>query len=151
MQALSIQQPWAWLIVEGIKDIENRNWPTAFRGPFLVHAGKRFDKAAYEWLRMQPMFSDDRIRLPLPTEYRRGGIIGKVDLVGCVTAHDSLWFHGRYGFVLKNPATLPFLEFPGKLGWFSVPMNEQWEEWFQFTWEEADGQQQGMADGSAGP
>ena len=32
MKALSIQQPWAWLIAHGKKDVENRTWATAFRG-----------------------------------------------------------------------------------------------------------------------
>lgn len=40
MKALSIRQPWAWLIVHGGKDIENRSWHTKFRGRFLVHAAK---------------------------------------------------------------------------------------------------------------
>ena len=39
--ALSIRQPWAWLIVNGYKDIENRDWPTKFRGRMLVHAPRR--------------------------------------------------------------------------------------------------------------
>ncbi len=43
MKALSIMQPWAWLIVNGHKDIENRNWPTRFRGPVYIHAGKKID------------------------------------------------------------------------------------------------------------
>lgn len=30
MAALSIRQPWAWLVVQGYKDIENRDWPTNF-------------------------------------------------------------------------------------------------------------------------
>ena len=30
--ALSIQQPWAWFIVNGYKDVENRTWSTKFRG-----------------------------------------------------------------------------------------------------------------------
>ena len=45
--ALSIRQPWAWLIVNGYKDIENRDWKTHYRGRFYVHAGKQFDKAGY--------------------------------------------------------------------------------------------------------
>ena len=40
MKALSIRQPWAWLIVHGRKDIENRSWRTKFRGRFLVHAAQ---------------------------------------------------------------------------------------------------------------
>ena len=39
MKALSVHQPWAWLIVNGIKIVENRSWSTEFRGRFLVHAG----------------------------------------------------------------------------------------------------------------
>lgn len=41
--ALSIRQPWAWLIVNNHKPVENRSWPTSFRGRFLVHAGKTRD------------------------------------------------------------------------------------------------------------
>ena len=46
MKALSIRQPWAWLICRGFKDIENRNWKLpayGFSPPgrVYVHAGKR--------------------------------------------------------------------------------------------------------------
>ena len=37
MKALSIKPPWAGLILAGIKDIENRTWKTAYRGPLLIH------------------------------------------------------------------------------------------------------------------
>jgi len=46
LPALSIWQPWAWLIANGYKDIENRTWWTKFRGPFLIHASKRMDCTA---------------------------------------------------------------------------------------------------------
>lgn len=42
MKAISIQQPWAWAIFNG-KPVENRKWSTAYRGPLLIHAGKKFD------------------------------------------------------------------------------------------------------------
>lgn len=48
MKALSIRQPWAWLIVNGHKDIENRSWPTRFRGKFLVHASNGMTRSEYE-------------------------------------------------------------------------------------------------------
>ena len=32
-KAISIRQPWAWLIVNGYKDVENRIWPANLRGP----------------------------------------------------------------------------------------------------------------------
>lgn len=33
MKAISILQPWAWLIVNRYKPVENRGWYTFFRGP----------------------------------------------------------------------------------------------------------------------
>ncbi len=51
IKALSIKQPWAWAIVNGYKTIENRTWKTKFRGAFLIHASKQFDKKGYEWIK----------------------------------------------------------------------------------------------------
>lgn len=45
MKALTICQPYAQLIVRGEKRVENREWPTRYRGPLLIHAGK-----SREWL-----------------------------------------------------------------------------------------------------
>src|SRR3972149_11819690 len=83
MKALSIIQPWAWLIVHGHKPVENRRWPTSFRGQFLIHAGKKFDHEAIFWLReianKSPVSGIDRIILP-PT-FARGCIIARAGLV----------------------------------------------------------------------
>jgi hypothetical protein len=38
MKTLSIRQPYASLICNGIKKIENRSWKTAYRGKLLIHA-----------------------------------------------------------------------------------------------------------------
>jgi ASCH domain len=43
MKALSVRQPWAWLIIAGHKDVENRSWTTTYRGPLLIHAARRPD------------------------------------------------------------------------------------------------------------
>lgn len=40
MKVLSVKQPWAALLVNGIKDIENRTRRTTFRGRILIHASK---------------------------------------------------------------------------------------------------------------
>jgi len=40
MKALSLLQPWASLVIMGLKTVETRNWATAYRGPLLIHAGK---------------------------------------------------------------------------------------------------------------
>ena len=48
MKALSIRQPWAWLILNAGKDIENRSWYTSVRGRVLIHASKGMTLAEYE-------------------------------------------------------------------------------------------------------
>lgn len=40
MKALTICQPYAELIARGDKLVENRTWPTSYRGELLIHAGK---------------------------------------------------------------------------------------------------------------
>lgn len=40
MKALTVSQPFADLIAEGEKYVENRSWPTSHRGPLLIHAGR---------------------------------------------------------------------------------------------------------------
>ena len=70
MKAITIKQPWASLIVHGIKDIENRTWRTNYRGRVLIHAagshGKKFSvdltdaqmKAAFGTIAKETMFGN---------------------------------------------------------------------------------------------
>lgn len=51
----------------------------------------------------------------------RGGIIGSVEIVDCVTESDSPWFVGSFGFVLRDPKPMPFVPWKGRLGFFDVP------------------------------
>jgi len=98
MLCLSVKQPWAALIVQGTKNIENRDWYTDYRGPLLIHAGKTFDPHAFDWLE-QHLSADEKRRLPRKDEYQRGGIVGVVRLVDVVTSSESRWFQqGKYGW-----------------------------------------------------
>jgi hypothetical protein len=45
-KCLSLQQPYAELIVSGRKTIEVRKWNTRFRGQFLIHASKTINNQA---------------------------------------------------------------------------------------------------------
>lgn len=40
MKAITISQPFASLIADGEKWVENRTWATDYRGPIAIHAGK---------------------------------------------------------------------------------------------------------------
>jgi hypothetical protein len=41
MQALTIQEPWASLLVKGKKQFETRDWQRNYRGLLAIHAGKQ--------------------------------------------------------------------------------------------------------------
>lgn len=120
MKALSIRQPWAWLIVHGYKDIENREWPTSYRGPILIHTGMSMTTWEYEEAVEIAGDIDPKIIIPAAAELRRGGIIGEVEIVDCVRRSPSPWFFGTYGFCLRNSKPLPFVHVRGQLGIFDV-------------------------------
>jgi hypothetical protein len=115
LPALSVRQPWAWLIVSGLKDIENRPRRTHYRGPLLIHAGLNLDsynEKNVEWL-------NKKYGIFIPQELATGGIIGIVEVVDCVKNHKSKWFHkGNFGWVVTNPRRLIFRSCKGALGLF---------------------------------
>jgi len=108
MKALSIRQPWAWLICKGYKDIENRDWPTKFRGRIYIHASMNLGKSnpSREEGIIKLLNQGQRDEYYSSTKHR-GAIIGEVDIIDCVEHSHSLWFMGKYGFVLENPVLYP--------------------------------------------
>lgn len=50
MKVITIKQPWASLIILGLKKYEFRTWRTRYRGKILIHAGKSIDKSAMDRL-----------------------------------------------------------------------------------------------------
>ena len=118
MRAISIRQPWAWLIVNGHKPVENRTWPTKHRGDTLIHAGLEFDAEGLQWV----LHTFPGLREQLPQQFELGGIVGRAQLVQCTQQHPSRWFTGPYGFVMFDPRPMPLVKLPGRLGIFDVPM-----------------------------
>jgi hypothetical protein len=123
MKAISVRQPWAWLIVNGQKTIENRTWRTNIRGPVLIHASQTLDHEAWQdFVKRQARRNE-----PVPDEASHtGGIVGIVEIVDCVDdpsrldEADAEWFEGPYGFLLRNARPLPFQPIKGKLNFFDV-------------------------------
>lgn len=116
MKALSILQPWAWLIAAGHKDIENRSWSTGFRGRFAIHAGKKLIRDEYMVARLH---HND---LPAISSLTRGAIIGVAEIVDCVSASESKWFAGPCGFVVRGARLLRApVACKGSLGLFNLP------------------------------
>jgi|GEM_PF-1173449 len=89
LKAISIRQPWAWLIVNGYKDIENRIWEPKLRGRVLIHAGKSRAHLTAEELK----YINRHYHVPnLPDTFETGGIVGFAEIAGCVKRHRSKWF-----------------------------------------------------------
>ena len=126
MKCLTVCQPYAHLIIRGdgrgLKRIENRTWPTRFRGRLAIHAGK-----SRAWLDREAV---------LPAGMVFGAIIGTVTVAGCFRlAHVRSGFYdaefpglsthvhaeGPYCWVLTDPRPLPApVPFKGMMGLFDV-------------------------------
>lgn len=124
MKALSIRQPWAWLIIHRYKDIENRGWYTGYRGRVYVHAPKQIDETGWDFIR-ERLDSDVFYFLKShKNEIATGCLVGEVDIIDCVKESDSPWFVGKWGFVLKYPERyLHPTPCRGRLGLFEVPLS----------------------------
>lgn len=141
MKALSIKQPWASLIAHGIKDIENRNWKTNFRGTVLIHAASKQVSnipSIFTDEQWKDMGEDARVAMVL-NSWNNSAIIGKVDIVDCVINHPSIWAEKSipqhsgffdvsrnkpiYNWVLENPVLFPepILGVRGKLSFWDYP------------------------------
>ncbi|MEW5422678.1 ASCH domain-containing protein [Amorphus sp. 3PC139-8] len=119
---LSAWQPWAWLIVQGFKPIENRSWRTWRRGRVLIHASKKVDRAAMAAVQAdRHPVTGKPMAFGAPAVFETGGIVGEAAIVNCVSESDSDWFVGPYGFVLRSPRPLPFTPCRGALGIFKLP------------------------------
>lgn len=118
MKALSIRQPWAWLIVHGYKDVENRTWATRYRGPFLVHAGLALDPG-YD--RAVALAKELGIAVPAASELARGAVVGRARIIDCVDRSPSPWFEGPWAFVLAGAEPIEPVPLRGMLGLFNVP------------------------------
>ena len=77
VRMLSVRQPWAHLIVTGIKRIENRTWSTRWRGPVLVHAALR--PADTPTQQIERKFGG-----AIPRDLPRGGVVGIAGLADVI-------------------------------------------------------------------
>lgn len=139
MKALSIKQPFAWLIVNGYKLIENRTWRVPFWFRFgdklAIHASKNFDHAGYDWVKD----NFPGLVMPLPDEFVKQALVGEVDLIDCfhkscldnnprvfdfyppLSNHDTRWFVGPFGWFFANPVAYEHpIPRTGYLGLFKV-------------------------------
>lgn len=124
MKAITIWQPYATLIVLGLKQYETRHWETTYRGPLVIHAAKRWDdQRAYDCRRVAELlgeetftpaaFNHDQINLfYMPTGETLGKALGVVDLTDCQQMSDGgshfenqvgSFGEGRFGWKCERP------------------------------------------------
>ncbi len=48
MKVITLKQPWATLVAEGLKQYEFRSWKINYRGKILIHAGQGIDEEGME-------------------------------------------------------------------------------------------------------
>ncbi len=96
--AISVRQPWAWMITCAGKDIENRFWRSYFKGRCAIHSPAQ----------TVPHYDDvcdaieDDYGIVVPDEVALGGLVGEVTVKGCVESSRSKWFSGPFGFIMED-------------------------------------------------
>jgi activating signal cointegrator 1 len=87
MKALTICQPWAWAIAKGFKLVENRSWPTKYRGPLAIHAGlarKWIDGGRTHLWEAAARFERPEWKMPDEDALVYGAIVAVADVVDCI-------------------------------------------------------------------
>jgi hypothetical protein len=134
MKALSIKQPWAGLIIAGIKTVENRTWSTRYSGPLAICSTQKPDPEAIREM------TSKLGTLPASCLIN-GAILGTVTLSALVwlgedgtpeTDHAApneaqileWWNTDGYGWILETPKPLKRpVPLKGRLGLFNIPDN----------------------------
>jgi len=115
MKVISLLQPWASLVIKGVKKIETRSWATPYRGTLHIHAS--LGKKAL-WLLDNPPFLH---YLNKAGKLPHGCIIGQVTLTAIIRMEDfdlspdkmelltleerafGDYNKGRFGWLMENP------------------------------------------------
>ena len=122
MKVITIKQPWATLIAEGLKEYEFRTWNTKYRGDILIHAGKSIDRKAMQ------RFKNYNLKYPTGCIIAKAKITDSVyvddDFVNNVGAINPNVYKGiiekgdweGYGFKLEKIEKITPIYVNGKLG-----------------------------------
>jgi hypothetical protein len=123
-KVLTVRQPWASLIVAGVKRVENRSWPTRYRGRLWVHAAQSRPEG-WSW---EDVLADFGLAVPqgLPAwdDLPSGAVVGSVEVYDCldVDAVEDAFAGGPWCWMLRDPRPLavPFT-CKGSLGLWTPP------------------------------
>jgi hypothetical protein len=118
VKVLTVKNPWAYLIIFGGKDIENRVRKTNYRGRIAIHCSKESDRLAYMgYGGNDPVLKkafEEVCEKRAEIEKLNGKIIGTVEIYNCsypaltVQVSNSPWIEmiSPWHYWLKNPEPL---------------------------------------------
>lgn len=138
VKAISLWEPWAWLILAGLKQYETRHWTTKYRGLLAIHAAQRWTSHEKEtWRLIQERFPTLPGMAAAPATPPLGAVLCVVRLVDVqptwlvrtqVSQHERAfgnYEHGRYAWKLemvkKFDEPIPY---KGAQGFFEVKLPE---------------------------
>lgn len=124
MKAISIKQPWAWLIANGYQTVENRKWYTGHRGDILIHASKSKKDLERDIEYVRQVF---KIGID-PEQLSFGKVLAVADLIACTKDPegkvDQYWHEkGKFAWVLRRIRQIEPFEARGKLNVFEIPFS----------------------------
>lgn len=93
-RVLTLWQPWATLLVSGIKKNETRQAPTSWtqeKGVYLIHAAKKWTREQERICQTEPFRTALAVTLGLKkfSELPLGAIIGAVEVEECCNIHEA--------------------------------------------------------------
>jgi len=132
IKALSLKQPFAWLIANGYLLVDDRSWGTQYRGPILIHASKGLYEEYYQHIKL-----NTDVPIPDKDKLEYGGVVGIAKLVLCSKpgelpagigreqrAHFGGVHQEYYGFLFEQARPLPLMPCAGKLGIFEIDIDK---------------------------
>lgn len=123
--ALPVRQPWAWLIINGHKDIENRRNPpasTKIGKRIAIFATKRkVTREDYEYF-LEKIKARKIKRYPKsPDDFDYGAVLGTVFLEGEVVNSKSFWAQrGFSNWKISKARKIKPVKVRGRQFWFNV-------------------------------
>ena len=115
-RALTLWEPWATLLVSGVKHVETRDWDTAYRGPLLITASKPSSESrrVFQAQMNEPM-TVRALEAAGVWPVQGPALVGVVDLastfrmgrktppVSELEQHLGNWTPGRFAWHVTNP------------------------------------------------
>lgn len=123
-----MMQPYATLFALGLLRIDDRSWPTSYRGPVAIHASRKLHADYDSFIRTITGWD-----YPQPSELPHGAVVGVANLADClapapvgsavVPNHTRAHFGapGFYGFVLEGAQPVKPVPLRGNVRLFDMP------------------------------